>query len=112
VHWSPSGQWDQGVRGSSHRLPGSGAQGLARFGVGAVGDDVFQGEADCTGGTDAYTIGSNGWAIRSADGSRAAHAEHTVAITDTGPRILTTPAAAEPNRCRRRGRNGEVCESE
>jgi methionyl aminopeptidase len=44
------------------------------------------------GGTDAYMIDSNGWTIRSTDGSRAAHAEHTVAITDTGPRILTTPA--------------------
>jgi methionyl aminopeptidase len=43
------------------------------------------------GGTDAYTIDSNGWTIRSTDGSRAAHVEHTVAITDEGPRILTRP---------------------
>jgi len=27
-----------------------------------------------------------------ADGSRAAHWEHTVAVTDDGPRILTLPA--------------------
>jgi methionyl aminopeptidase len=44
------------------------------------------------GGTDAYKIDSNGWTIRSTDGSRAAHAEHTVAITEDGPRILTAPA--------------------
>jgi methionyl aminopeptidase len=44
------------------------------------------------GGTDAYTIDSNGWTIRSADGSRAAHVEHTVAITDDGPLVLTAPA--------------------
>ncbi|WP_405434547.1 type I methionyl aminopeptidase [Micromonospora sp. NBC_00617] len=31
----------------------------------------------------------DGWTIRSADGSRSAHSEHTVAITDAGPRVLT-----------------------
>jgi methionyl aminopeptidase len=41
------------------------------------------------GGVDAYKIDANGWTIRSADGSRAAHVEHTVAITDDGPRVLT-----------------------
>jgi methionyl aminopeptidase len=29
------------------------------------------------------------WTLRSADGSRTAHFEHTVAITDSGPKILT-----------------------
>jgi methionyl aminopeptidase len=43
------------------------------------------------GGKDAYKIDSNGWTIRSTDGSRAAHVEHTVAITDAGPRVLTCP---------------------
>jgi methionyl aminopeptidase len=41
------------------------------------------------GGKDDYGIDDDGWTIRSADGSRAAHVEHTVAITDQGPRILT-----------------------
>jgi methionyl aminopeptidase len=31
----------------------------------------------------------DGWTIDTADGSRAAHAEHTIAITDRGPEILT-----------------------
>src|SRR5258708_7384216 len=44
------------------------------------------------GGTDAYKIDSNGWAIRSTDGSHAAHVEHTIAVTDDGPLILTAPA--------------------
>jgi methionyl aminopeptidase len=44
------------------------------------------------GGKDAYRVDSNGWTIRSTDGSRAAHVEHTVAITDDGPRVLTVPA--------------------
>ena len=41
------------------------------------------------GGSDSYVTAPDGWALRTADGSRAAHAEHTVAITDGGPRILT-----------------------
>jgi len=44
------------------------------------------------GGSDDYVIDSDGWTIRSADGSRTSHSEHTVAITDNGPRILTAPA--------------------
>jgi len=31
----------------------------------------------------------DGWTVRSADGSRAAHTEHTIAITDDGPVVLT-----------------------
>jgi methionyl aminopeptidase len=31
----------------------------------------------------------DGWTIRSADGSRTAHSEHTVAITEDGPLVLT-----------------------
>jgi len=43
------------------------------------------------GGEDAYRIDDDGWTIRSGDGSRAAHAEHTVAVTEDGPQILTLP---------------------
>jgi methionyl aminopeptidase len=43
------------------------------------------------GGRDSYEIDEDGWTIRSGDGSRAAHVEHTVAITADGPRILTVP---------------------
>ncbi|MEV7726179.1 type I methionyl aminopeptidase [Streptomyces sp. NPDC101733] len=41
------------------------------------------------GGTDDYTCDPDGWTLRTVDGSRAAHAEHTVAITANGPRVLT-----------------------
>ena len=40
-------------------------------------------------GTDRIYTDKDGWTLRSADGSRAAHAEHTVAITPEGPRVLT-----------------------
>ncbi len=41
------------------------------------------------GGHDEYRIDEDGWAVLTRDGSRAAHAEHTVAVTATGPRVLT-----------------------
>ncbi|MGC0328691.1 methionyl aminopeptidase [Streptomyces sp. SAI-170] len=40
-------------------------------------------------GRDDYHAAADGWTLKTNDGSRAAHAEHTVAITDSGPRILT-----------------------
>ena len=43
------------------------------------------------GGKDSYEIDADGWTIRSGDGSRAAHVEHTVAITADGPQVLTLP---------------------
>ncbi len=43
------------------------------------------------GGNDSYRVDQDGWTLRSGDGSRAAHVEHTVAITTDGPRILTAP---------------------
>lgn len=43
------------------------------------------------GGRDDYRKDADGWTVRSADGTRAAHIEHTIAITEDGPRILTAP---------------------
>jgi methionyl aminopeptidase len=40
------------------------------------------------GGPEVY-VHDDGWSISSSDGSLAAHFEHTVAIMDAGPRILT-----------------------
>lgn len=39
--------------------------------------------------TDEIYTDADGWTLRSADGSRGAHVEHTVAITENGPIILT-----------------------
>jgi methionyl aminopeptidase len=39
--------------------------------------------------TDRIVFDPDGWTIRSADGSRTAHSEHTIAITDDGPLVLT-----------------------
>lgn len=54
------------------------------------------------GGRDDYRHCRDGWGIRTADGSRAAHFEHTVAVTEAGPRVLTSsapsPTAGRPPR--------------
>lgn len=40
-------------------------------------------------GTDRIVYDPDGWTIRSADGSRTAHSEHTIAVTDGAARVLT-----------------------
>ncbi|QZH67896.1 type I methionyl aminopeptidase [Mycolicibacterium farcinogenes] len=40
-------------------------------------------------GTNRVVYDRDGWTIRSADGSRTAHTENTVAITESGPAVLT-----------------------
>ena len=43
------------------------------------------------GGSDDNQVADDGWSILTVDGSNAAHEEHTIAITDDGPVILTAP---------------------
>jgi len=40
-------------------------------------------------GTDRIYTDPDGWTLRSADGSRGAHSEHTIAVTPDGPIVLT-----------------------
>lgn len=40
-------------------------------------------------GTDKIYTDADGWTLRSRDGSRGAHSEHTIAITESGPLVLT-----------------------
>ncbi len=47
------------------------------------------------GGPDVY-IHEDEWSISTADGTLAAHFEHTVAVTATGPRILTAETVLVP----------------
>lgn len=39
--------------------------------------------------TNKIVFDPDGWTLRSADGSRTAHSEHTIAITEDGPLVLT-----------------------
>jgi methionyl aminopeptidase len=43
------------------------------------------------GGGDDRLVLEDGWTIVTADGSRAAHFEHTIAVTADGPVVLTAP---------------------
>lgn len=43
-----------------------------------------------SGSDEGYTL-ADGWSIATTDGSRAAHFEHSIAITRNGPLILTAP---------------------
>ncbi len=45
--------------------------------------------------TDQIFTDADGWTLRSADGSRGAHMEHTIAITDDGPLVLTDRSELE-----------------
>ncbi|TWE24141.1 methionyl aminopeptidase [Prauserella muralis] len=47
-----------------------------------------------TGGSAETVELDDGWTVITADGSRAAHWEHTVAVTDDGPWVLTAPEDA------------------
>src|SRR5258708_3469907 len=48
--------------------------------------------ADAAVSVQAAKTDSNGWPIRSTDGSHAAHVEPPIAVTDDGPLTLTAPA--------------------
>ncbi|RMI31900.1 type I methionyl aminopeptidase [Nocardia stercoris] len=45
-----------------------------------------------TRGDSGLAVDPDGWTLRSADGSRTAHSEHTIAVTESGPSILTVAA--------------------
>jgi methionyl aminopeptidase len=46
-------------------------------------------------GTEKTRTLSDKWTVVTADGKRSAHFEHTIAVTDAGPRILTPPPSAD-----------------
>ncbi len=54
-----------------------------------VAGSVLAIEPMLTLGTTKTVVLADEWTVVTADGSRAAHWEHTVAVTDDGPRILT-----------------------
>jgi methionyl aminopeptidase len=51
--------------------------------------EVFAVEPMVCAGSARVTVDADGWTVRTRDGSLAAHWEHTVAVTDHGPEVLT-----------------------
>ncbi|MEY2435443.1 MAG: methionyl aminopeptidase [Acidimicrobiaceae bacterium] len=52
---------------------------------------VFAVEPMVNVGSPRTKLMDDGWTVKTADGALSAHAEHTIAITDDGPEILTLP---------------------
>ncbi|EUA14515.1 methionine aminopeptidase, type I [Mycobacterium kansasii 732] len=67
-------------------LPNEGAPGRGPM---LVAGSVLAIEPMLTLGTGRTVVLDDNWTVTTADGSRAAHWEHTVAVTEDGPRILT-----------------------
>ncbi len=67
---------------------------IPNFGKQGDGEEILEGAVlaiepmIAIGGADVATA-PDGWGVITADGTRAAHFEHTVAVTKNGPRILT-----------------------
>jgi methionyl aminopeptidase len=69
-------------------VPNYGKRGKGRR---VAAGDVFAVEPMVCAGHNAVAVLDDGWTVVTVDGSRAAHWEHTVAVTDDGPEILTLP---------------------
>jgi methionyl aminopeptidase len=83
-----------GVGRSMHEEPQ-----IPNFVSGHRGPELREGmtlaiEPMITSGSHAIYVHDDEWSISTADGSLAAHFEHTVAITESGPRILTAAKAS------------------
>jgi len=88
----PQGWGGHGVGRSMHEDPsvsneGRPGRGLRlRTGMVLAIEPMFM-----AGGRDEHRIAEDGWSVLTIDGSRAAHEEHTIAITEDGPVVLTLP---------------------
>jgi methionyl aminopeptidase len=70
---------------------------IPNYRTGHAGPELLPGlclaiEPMFTLGGDRVRVLPDGWTVVTADGSLAAHFEHTIAITDDGPEILTAVA--------------------
>ncbi len=52
---------------------------------------VFAIEPMVNAGAAATEVLDDGWAVVTKDGSRSAHFEHTIAVTERGPEVITLP---------------------
>ncbi|CAN5345346.1 type I methionyl aminopeptidase [soil metagenome] len=78
-----------GVGRVMHGDPHIPNDGRARRGLPLRAGLVFAIEPWFMLGTDEISTDVDGWTLRSADGSRGAHFEHTIAVTESGPIVLS-----------------------
>lgn len=84
-----AGYGGHGIGREMHMDPFLANEGAPGRGPRLAAGSVLAIEPMLTLGTTKTRILADDWTVVTADGSRAAHWEHTVAVTDDGPRILT-----------------------
>jgi methionyl aminopeptidase len=84
-----AGYGGHGIGTSMHMDPFLPNEGQPGRGPHLVTGSVLAIEPMLTLGTTKTVVLADEWTVVTADGSRAAHWEHTVAVTDDGPRVLT-----------------------
>jgi methionyl aminopeptidase len=80
-----------GIGTAMHEPPDVPNVGRRGRGERVAAGDVFAVEPMVSTGGDETRVLADGWTVVTLDGSWAAHWEHTVAVTDHGPDILTLP---------------------
>jgi methionyl aminopeptidase len=80
-----------GIGTAMHEAPEVPNYGRPGRGTRVDAGDVLAIEPMVCVGRAATVVARDGWTVSTLDGSLAAHWEHTVAITDDGPEILTVP---------------------
>jgi len=78
-----------GIGTALHQAPDVPNVGRAGRGPRLVAGMVLAVEPMVTLGTDEVDVDDDEWTVRTLDGSRAAHSEHTVALGEDGPWVLT-----------------------
>ena len=87
----PSGLGGHGIGSAMHQDPGVPNTGRPGRGLVLREGLVLAIEPMLTeGGSDRCRVDADGWTVLTVDGTRAAHFEHSVAITEDGPVVLTT----------------------
>ena len=84
-----AGYGGHGIGRHMHMDPFLPNEGVPGRGPHLVAGSVLAIEPMLTLGTTKTSVLDDEWTVVTTDGSRAAHWEHTVAVTDDGPRILT-----------------------
>ncbi|GAA2793803.1 type I methionyl aminopeptidase [Saccharopolyspora taberi] len=87
----PASLGGHGIGREMHEAPFVPNEGRAGRGTPLRPGMVLALEPMLLAGGDAVADADDGWTVRTADGGRAAHVEHTVAITGNGPVVLTRP---------------------
>jgi methionyl aminopeptidase len=80
-----------GIGTAMHEPPDVPNYGKRGRGKRVAAGDVYAVEPMVCAGRSATEVLDDGWTVVTVDGSWAAHWEHTVAVTDDGPEILTLP---------------------